>query len=426
MKKYPKMKPSGVEWIGEVPEHWEVARYKYFYRSGMGETILKEDLVEEGTIPVFSATEQDEIFGFVNTAKLLLGKGDFVIPARGNSIGHIMEVQEKCTCTQTTIYSRKTNAEIQTRFTFHFLKGLKPHLFQFDRTAIPQITVQQVGNNPFLLPPAAEQTAIAHYLDRKTAQINQAISEKERLIELFREERQAIINHAVTKGIRAGVKMKASGVEWIGDVPEGWALSKFKYYVRTKARLGWKGLKAEEYVESGYGFLSTPNIKGIEIDFEKINFITEERYQESPEIMLEEGDVLLAKDGSTLGIVNLVKTLPFPCTVNSSIAVLRVFEKTELLPSFLKYFIESDFCQNVIQNLKAGMGVPHLFQADINNFEILLPPIQEQTAITSYVNQKTTQIDAAISGIQQEIALLQEYRQALIFEAVTGKICLIN
>lgn len=198
MKKYPKYKPSGVEWIGDVPEHWAVSHFKYFYRSGMGETILKEDLDEQGGLPVFSATENDQIFGFVNSAKLILEKGDFVIPARGNSIGHIMEVEQKCTSTQTTIYSKKTSQEVQTRFAFHFLKGLRTNLFQFDRTAIPQITVQQVGNDPFLLPPLPEQTAIAAYLDQKTTQTDQAISGIEKEITLLQEYRQALIFEAVT------------------------------------------------------------------------------------------------------------------------------------------------------------------------------------------------------------------------------------
>lgn len=117
-------------------------------------------------------------------------------------------------------------------------------------------------------------------------------------------------------------KYKDSGVEWIGEVPEHWETVRLDHLVFVKARLGWKGLKASEYTQQGYVFLATPNIKYTEIDYENINYISEERYLESPEIMLQSNDVLLAKDGSTLGTVNIISKLPFPCTVNSSIAVL--------------------------------------------------------------------------------------------------------
>lgn len=446
MKKYPKYKPSGVEWIGDVPEGWNCFRIKNLLLSETNGIWGEEMQGDENDVVCLRVADFDRDFDNIaktgNTyrnivekdfEKRKLERGDLLIEKSGGGellpigrVGLFEWENGKAVCSNFMARLRPNDEKIQSKFLFYifktfYIKRLNiRHIKQ--TTGIQNLDTASYFNEISPCPPIPEQTAIAAYLDRKTAQIDQSIAEKERLIELFHEERQAIINHAVTKGIRPGAKMKPSGLEWIGDVPEGWEVSKFKYYVRTKARLGWKGLKAEEYVESGYGFLSTPNIKGVEIDFEKINFITEERYQESPEIMLEEGDVLLAKDGSTLGIVNIVKHLPFPCTVNSSIAVLRVFEMTELHPLFLKFFIESDFTQNVIQNLKAGMGVPHLFQADINNFEILLPPIQEQTAIAIYIDQKTAQIDTAISGIRQEIALLQEYRQALIFEAVTGKI----
>ena len=214
-------------------------------------------------------------------------------------------------------------------------------------------------------------------------------------------------------------KYKSSGIEWIGDIPDHWEIKKLKYLVSVKARLGWKGLKADEYVKEGFGFLSTPNIKHKEIDFENINYITKDRYDESPEIMLEIGDVLLAKDGSTLGTVNVVRYLPFPSTVNSSIAVLRIKEQNVIHPKFLKLFIESDFTQNIIHLIKAGMGVPHLFQADIKEFDLLFPSITEQAAIANYLDEKTVEIDKLIANKERLIELLKEERTAIINNAVT-------
>ncbi|PTB87308.1 hypothetical protein C9925_01820 [cyanobacterium G8-9] len=157
--------------------------------------------------------------------------------------------------------------------------------------------------------------------------------------------------------------MKDSGVEWLGEIPEHWGKSKLGYETKVKARLGWKGLKAEEYVQDGYIFIATPNIKNNEIDFTNVNYITEARYKESPEIMLEVGDVLVTKDGSTTGTTNVVRTLPKPATVNSSIAVIRPNKKLHSI--FLYYYFVSTYIQETINLLRGGMGVPHLFQAEI-------------------------------------------------------------
>ena len=145
-------------------------------------------------------------------------------------------------------------------------------------------------------------------------------------------------------------KYKESGVEWLGDVPEDWEVKRLDFLASVKARLGWKGLTASEYIDGGYVFLATPNIKGENgIDFENVNYITEERYLESPEIMLQENDVLIAKDGSTLGITNVVRSLPRPATVNSSIAVIR--SKDKIHSRYLFRWLSSSFMQAIIESL---------------------------------------------------------------------------
>jgi len=211
---------------------------------------------------------------------------------------------------------------------------------------------------------------------------------------------------------------KESGIEWIGEIPCGWLVSRLDFLCLLKGRLGWKSLKSDEYVDDGFIFLSTPNLKNKDIDYQNVNYITEERYLESPEIILENDDVLLVKDGSTLGIVNIVKNLPRPSTVNSSIGVLK--NKSELLESnFLYYFLSSYYCQNIINRIKGGMGVPHLFQSDIKKFVVLLPKIQEQQQISNYLDHKTQQIDSLIDKTQQKIELLKEQRTSLINQCVT-------
>ncbi|WP_444757188.1 restriction endonuclease subunit S [Pseudomonas sp. A014] len=211
---------------------------------------------------------------------------------------------------------------------------------------------------------------------------------------------------------------KDSEVEWLGAIPENWEISRLGFETWVRARLGWKGLKAEEYVDDGYAFLSTPDIKGPEIDFSDVNFITEERYEESPEIKLAIGDVLLAKDGSTLGTVNVVRKLPRAATVNSSIAVITPSQRLSSL--YLYYLFKGAYLENTIQVLKGGMGVPHLFQWDINKFKIPLPSLVEQTKIAAHLDREIARIDALIEKKARFIELLREKRQALITHAVTN------
>ncbi len=212
-------------------------------------------------------------------------------------------------------------------------------------------------------------------------------------------------------------KYKDSGVEWLGEMPQHWRVSRLGFESWVRARLGWKGLKAEEYVDDGFAFLSTPNIKGLSIDFENVNFITKERFDESPEIKIREGDVLLAKDGSTLGTVNVVRRLPQPTTVNSSIAVIT--PNTSLRGVFLFYLFASSYMEHTIQRTKGGMGVPHLFQADLNKFYLPLPSPAEQTNIAAFLDCETAKIDDLVAEQERLIELLKEKRQAVISHAVT-------
>ena len=215
----------------------------------------------------------------------------------------------------------------------------------------------------------------------------------------------------------AYAEYRDSGVEWLELIPEHWETSFLGFECSVKARLGWKGLKAEEYVDEGYVFLATPNIKNIEIDFNNVNRITKERYEESPEIMLEEGDVLVTKDGSTTGTTNVVKYLPEAATVNSSIAVLR--SNGNIGSAYLYYFFVSDYTQNIINRMRGGMGVPHLFQADLRKFNVLIPLVSEQNKIANFLDHETAKIDTLIEKQQQLIKLLKEKRQAVISHAVT-------
>ena len=440
IQKYPAYKDSGVEWLGKIPNHWEIIRLKNIIRAKITDgPHVTPEFIDEG-IPFLS------VDGIQN--------GELVFEnSRLISLNDHIKYQKKCRIEKFDILMGKA-ASIgkiaQSKVDFEYsiwspLALIKPNLEKFNATFMEyylkstlsqyqieilctsntqkNISMDDIPKIILTFPPLPEQTAIAAFLDRKTTLIDQAIGIKQKQIELLKERRQILIHNAVTRGLNPNVKMKDSGVEYLGDIPKEWNVVRFKYIIRTKARLGWKGLKASEYVDnSDYGFLATPNIKGENIDYSGAYFITKKRYEESPEIMLKKDDILLVKDGSTLGIINIVKSMPFNCTVNSSIAVLRILDDNLLNAEYLNYFLKSDYSQKIIELKKDGMGVPHLFQSDINNFIALIPTFKEQKEILIHIEKQITKTSTAISLKEQEIEKLKEYKATLINSAVTGKI----
>lgn len=185
--------------------------------------------------------------------------------------------------------------------------------------------------------------------------------------------------------------------------PPHWVWSRLGAVASIRARIGWKALTASEYLDDGYVFLATPNIKSPKIDFENVNFISDFRYRESPELQLQMGDVLLAKDGNTLGITNVVRHLPRPATVNGSIAVIR---PSNIDGQFLTYYLASSLAQGMMQLLRGGMGVPHLFQSDLRKLPVAVPPRAQQFDIVRFLDLETARIDALMAAKRRLIDLL--------------------
>lgn len=198
-------------------------------------------------------------------------------------------------------------------------------------------------------------------------------------------------------------------------LPTGWKVTRLDRVATVNARIGWKALTASEYQPEGYVFLATPNIKDAEIDYANVNYISEFRFNESPELKLRRGDVLLAKDGNTLGVANIVRSLPRPATVNGSIAVLRAFD---IEPRFMQYVLLSSFMQGHIQSVKDGMGVPHLFQRDIKRFALPRPPLEEQHRIADFLDAETARIDGLVRKKRRLVELLNERIDSMVLGLV--------
>ena len=420
MKPYPKYKDSGVEWIGEIPEHWRCSRHKFLFSSSMGQTILKEDLVDGGSIPVFSATENGDVFGYVNEARVRLVAGDYVIPARGVSIGSVLRIRENATCTQTTIYSkRRAEAMLGEGFAFYFMSGCRQHLFQYDRTAIPQITVDQVSNNPLLYPPPVEQETIARFLDAKTAQIDELMEKKRRQIELLKEYRASVISEAVTKGLNPNVRMKDSGVEWIGKIPEHWRCSHLKYLC-SLLRDGTH--QPPERVDNGIPILSVRNIvDGRFVNLPDDSMISHEHFRELRRSFdVRENDVLLAIVGATLGKTAIVEKMP-PCTIQRSLAIFRT-QTEKMSHKFLAYLFQSHLFQAFLWSKVGFSAQPGIYLGTLADARMPLPTMCEQERIVSHLDTVTPRTDSLIAMQERQIESLQSYRTSLISEAVTGKI----
>lgn len=272
-----------------------------------------------------------------------------------------------------------------------------------------------------LLPPVEEQDAIVRYLDAATSKIDKAIAMQQKMIDLLNERKQIIIQNAVTKGLDENVEMKDSGDRWIGLFPSSWTTRRLNFSSWIRARLGWKGLKASEYVDNGYPFLSAFNIVNDKIKWENLNFINKYRYDESPEIKLSVGDILLVKDGAGIGKCARIDELPCgESTANGSLAVITANYFVDY--RYLYYFMISKSFKDHTELLINGMGVPHFTQGEMKKIVIPIPPKSEQQAIVAYLDKQMQRFDSAITNCQRQIALLQERKQIIINEVVTGKV----
>lgn len=412
--KYESYKDSGVDWLGEIPSHWRLQRFKHHFRSAMGETILASDLIEDGEYPVFSATEGNHFFGKINNPRVKLDVGDLVIPARG-SIGFPKLVLEKATCSQTTIYAKRTTP-INSNFVFYYLIGCKPFLFKFTQTAIPQLTVDEVKNNFLIIPSSEEQFLIVKFLDCKTAQIDKAISRNERLIELLQERRQILIHNAVTRGLNASVETKNSGVDWIGEIPEHWQVVSNFVLFEERNESGNENLPI--LMVSIHTAVSSEEISDEENIRGKVRIEDKTSYK-----LVKPNDIVFNMMRAWQGAIGEVKT---PGMVSPAYIVAK--PKSEFSSHYLEFqFRTQDYVQQIDRYSKGITDFrKRLYWNEFKRLKTVLPPIEEQKEISAFIENLNAKIDNAISCKQKEIEKLKEYKAVLINSAVTGKIKVKN
>jgi len=425
-----KMKDSGVEWIGAVPKNWEIERLQWH----LFEIIEKNDPIK--TTQVLSLTNKKGVIPYEekgnqgNTAKenydgYKIAYPDTIVANSMNILIGSVGYSKLYGCVSPVYYVFKEKNNNDLRFinyimqTSQFQRELRKCANGILEIRL-RVSASDILKQKCAFPNIQTQILIADYLDDKCAIIDSIIEKQQAVIEKLKEYKLSVITEAVTQGLNQDVAMKDSGIEWVDAIPLHWKTIKLKYCTYIRARLGWKGLKADEYVEKGYPLLSAFNIINSKLDFENnINYINEFRYNESPEIKLSVNDILLVKDGAGIGKCAIVEQLPLPSTTNGSLAVITTDDR--LSAKFLYYFFLSNVFQKYIDRIKDGMGVPHLFQSDLREIAVVIPSIEEQNLIITKLNELTESIDNGIRKKERMVEKLQEYKKSFIYEVVTGK-----
>ena len=326
---------------------------------------------------------------------------------------------------------RKDNNEIDEKFyTYLFRTEKAQAVFKKYSRGIMEVRLRlyfdKFGAITVPFPPCEEQKQIAHYLDRKTTQIDRKIDLLTRKANKYEELKKSLINETVTRGLDKSVAMKDSGIEWIGKIPKHWEVKHFKQFSTMKGRIGWQGLRHSEFIDEGAFLITGMNFKGGKINWNEVYHISDERYEQAPEIQLKSNDILMTKDG-TIGKLLYVDNIPAPykASLNSHLLVFRPINNS-YYPRYLYYQLDSSSFKDYIEIAKTGTTFFGISQAAVGRYIGLLPPLSEQKAIALYLDEKTAHCDKIITTINQQIEKLKELRKTLINDVVTGKIKVTN
>lgn len=409
LEKYTSYKESGVEWLGEIPEHWDVKRIKHLFSIGRGRVISQQELDEDGVFPVYSSqTKNNGVLGYIKTydydCKQITWTTD------GANAGTVFLRQGKHNCTNVcgTLQHRNKNEVLE--FVNYSLQ-IAAQFYKRPDTNGAKIMNNEMAGISITYPPKEEQTKIASFLDEKTAQIDSAINQKEKLIELLKERRQITINEAVTKGLDKAVEFKDSGVEWIGEIPKHWDAIRSKRLFqqrKDRARKGDKQLTASQK----YGVIFQDEF--MQLEGRKVTQV-EHNY----EILkrAEKGDFLISMRSFQGGIEYCRET------GSVSSAYVALIPIKHVVPEYFKYLLKS---QKYITALSSTSNLVRDGQAlRFENFsmvDLLVIPEDEQVQIAEYIDKQTAKIDKAIELQQNYIAKLKEYKASLIDSVVTGKV----
>jgi type I restriction enzyme S subunit len=449
-KSYPVYKDSGVEWLGEIPAHWEVKRLKWVVSQiGSGKTPKGGSQIYSSSGVIFLRSQNIHFDGLrledvvyiddvidKEMASTRVMPQDVLLNITGASLGRCSIIPSDfpaANVNQHVCIIRPIQKSIQPSFLLSAIASntIQAQIFSLENgTSREGLTFSQIANLVLAVPSnLSEQNAIASFLDRETAKIDALIAKKERLIELLQEKRTAIINHAVTKGLDPTVPLEDSGVDWLGEVPAHWEVKRIKYLAIGQdcgIQMGPFGgmLKDLSVEETGFKVYGQENT--INDDFTAGHrWITYKQLWEMARYAVRKGDLLLTRKGS-IGKCRVVPDDVTPGIIDSDTIRVRVNEDQIFKGFLVRLMHEAWYLQEQIVWNSRGAILTGLNTTTIAELRVAVPPLTEQKEIVAYLDRETTKIDALIAKIREGIEKLKEYRTALISAAVTGKIDVRN
>jgi len=430
IKHYPRYKESGVDWLREIPNHWEFKRAKYIFdevkefSEDGSETLLS---VSEyyGIAPRETVIEEGD---YISRANTLIGykkcnKNDLIINImlawkRGLGVTDWDGIVSPAYCVF------RNNLGIGNPKYLHYLLRTDIYISEFKRNSTGVIDSRlRLYPDEFMrifviLPPLSEQRQIAGYLDYKTRQIDIVIEKKQKLIDLLKEKRTTIINEAVCKGIDLNIPMKNSNNKVIVSIPKHWKIIKFNY-IAKKISVGFVGPIEKYYTnKNGVMLLKTGNIGLNKIIIDNISYVTKEFHEINVKSQLFPGNIIIARHGESGKAAVIPETITEANCLN--VVILR---KSNLMNEyFYSYLLNADRYRQYLKSVQGGSVQGVINTRDIMELRVVFPPIKEQDEIVTYINQKIKKIEKHISIIKRQINFLKEYRTALISNVVTGKL----
>lgn len=418
LPRYEQYKDSGMEWIGEIPEGWEVKRLKYVARictekaeEGAEKVALENIESKTGRYITTDTAFEGEGIRF-NQGNILYGKlrpylaKVWVADFDGAAVGDFFVITTEHHFSSTYLKYRLLSEEF-TDLANGSTFGSK----------MPRVDKEFLTDLPFAVPSLPEQTAIASFLDRKTAEIDQLITNKEKLIALYEEEKTAIINRAVTKGLNSDVTTKPSGVDWLGDIPEHWEVKRLK---RVASKITDGEHISPTFTFEGMPFLSAKDVREDHVVFSNDKFVSfEDGKRFRKRCNPENQDLLLVSRGATIGRVAIVDTDVEFCLLGS---VILIKPTEKIIPAYLLYCLKNKLLQDNFLLTSQSSAQQAIYLVSVVDVAIACPEKDEQTAIVAHIETECSRLDAIIDKFKKQIELFKEYRTTLISEVVTGKI----
>jgi type I restriction enzyme S subunit len=431
--RYERYKDSGVEWLGEVPEHWRVQSVKTV--ATCNDDVLEETTAIDYEISYVEISGVDASKGITEISPIAFGNapsrarrrvknGDILVSTVRTYLRAIAPVNNPpANMIASTGFAVIRPSDIESHFLGFIFQAeylIAEIISHSVGVSYPAINSSELMRLKIPIPQQEEQSTIATFLSRETTKIDELIAEQQQLIELLKEKRQAVISHAVTKGLNPVAPMKDSGVEWLGEVPAHWKIKRLGFICQKigsgKTPLGG----STTYFDSGVLFIRSQNVYDEGLRINDVVYISEQTDSEMRSSRVLPGDILLNITGASLGRTCLVPDNFVPANVNQHVCIIRLAEIK--LRNFIAMVMKSYFIKIQIDTSQNGAAREGLNFEQISKLLFGLPPSEEQAQIVAFIDRETAKIDELIAEAQRAITLLQERRTALISAAVTGKI----